>query len=139
MKGLLYSCENNDLSVISIDNEKTLENLYDVIGCNLVQTVSIEVCGEIFDIIFDKEYRLTHDELECSILLGELCHDCFFIIYGNFVVLKVNSDGDWESISCDETIAVLRYLKKRHLRLLKAVAMGLIKARIVKNPHFYKK
>ena len=71
-----------------IDSEKTLEELYRIIGCDSIDLVRIEVDGKFFDIYCDDEFLLKEKPVPTLFLSDEQ------VLCGNLVFTTCDKDGN---------------------------------------------
>jgi len=102
MKALLLDTINKSTRVV---NPESLEDYYNLIGCNWVEIVTRRIGRKYYDVICDEEGTFVDDPLISAIDdIGRV------MFVGNLIICgQVNEDGE----NTDLTANDIRYIKKR--------------------------
>ena len=96
----------------AVEIEDTLENLYQILNCSMIEVTSRTIGGKRFNCICDEEGLFVNSPKISAINdLGEVQ------LVGNiFVVSNENIDGELQSLTQDEANYVMKYIRKMPTR-----------------------
>ncbi len=100
-----------------IDSEKTLEELYRIIGCDSIDLVRIEVDGKFFDIYCDDEFLLKEKPVPTLFLSDEQ------VLCGNLVFTTCDEEGKLGGVTEEDICKLIDFILvqtvKLHINLAK--------------------
>ena len=96
------------LTVHEIDSENTLQSMYDLLDCSMVDVRRFELDGHVYDVWFDEEFFINGKEIIPTVLLGKKeGWKSEVLICGNVMYARSNEDGETIGLT-DEDIQRLK-------------------------------
>ena len=115
--------------------EKGLDDLYKLIGCDLVEPVSFTIKGVEYTLWCDEEFLLKPNPVG-TMFFGNLRRDEFTVICGNFIVCRYkgfyDEKGEYDekivSLTDKEITDIRAFIDEGQIKLKLAFANGLIRS-----------
>ena len=98
----------------SLRMENTLEKMYEVLGCDMVEVVTVNINGKDYDIWCDEEALCKANVPEPVLPLSDDPRDRNFqVIFGPVVFANCNEDGERASLSEKDEAAILPWVTEK--------------------------
>ena len=94
-----------------IDSDKTLEEMYRLIGCDLIDIAQVEVGGKFFDVYCDDEFFLKEKLVPTLFLEDEN------VLCGNLVFTVCDKDGKLKDISEENIDKLINFILIQAVKL----------------------
>ena len=94
-----------------IDSDNTLEEMYRLIGCDLIDIAQVEVGGKFFDVYCDDEFLLKEKPVPTLFLEDEQ------VLCGNLVFTVCDKDGKLEDISEEDIDKLIDFILIQAVKL----------------------
>ena len=96
------------LTVHEIDSENTLQSMYDLLDCSMVDVRRFELDGHVYDVWFDEEFFINGKDIIPTVLLGKKeGWASEVLICGNVMYARSNEEGETIGLT-DEDIQRLK-------------------------------
>ena len=111
---LLYEPDSNSISphIHYLQPNNILEDMYKIIGCNLVTCTQININGQYFDIWSDDEALLTQNPVPSLYINDDL------VIFGNLIFAKSDDDGETIGLDFGEPQIIYNFILSQYPKLL---------------------
>ncbi|MBR6012264.1 MAG: hypothetical protein IK062_00600 [Selenomonadaceae bacterium] len=97
--------------VRKIDSENILDEMYKIIGCDLVELVEIEVEGKFYDVYCDEEFLLKNNPVPTLFIDSEQ------ILCGNLIFTTRDEEGNAADITNDDVKKLTKFISKQENKL----------------------
>lgn len=100
-----------EIDIITIDNENTLDQLYKLIDCDLVDCIETNIDGELYDVWFDDEYLLKPPAIPSLIVNEQL-------VCNSFVIARCDEEGKTIGLDENDLEHIIAWYEYNHTILL---------------------
>ena len=94
-----------------IDSDNTLEEMYRLIGCDLIDIAQVKVGGKFFDVYCDDEFLLKDNPVPTLFIDNET------VLCGNLIFTTRNDEGKAAKITNDDVKKLTNFLSKQENKL----------------------
>ena len=97
--------------IFYLDSENILDEMYKIIGCDLVELVEIEVEGKFYDVYCDEEFLLKNNPVPTLFIDSEQ------ILCGNLIFTTRDEEGNAADITNDDVKKLTKFISKQENKL----------------------
>lgn len=94
-----------------IDSENVLEEMYKIIGCDLVEIVQIKVGGKYFDVYCDEEFLLKEKPVPTLFLSNEQ------VLCGNLIFTTCDEEGKLGGVTAEDIDKLIDFILVQAVKL----------------------